>query len=58
MMVTDSNLLRANQRIKEGDFSINGINLQPIASTIEIGKKLAGYQAEVTVEAIRKALEN
>lgn len=57
-MVTDSNLLRANQRIKEGDFSINGINLQPIASTIEIGKKLAGYQAEVTVEAIRKALEN
>lgn len=58
MMVTDPNLVRANQRIKEGNFSINGVNLQPIAKTIEMGKKLAGYQAEVTVEAIKKALEN
>lgn len=38
MMGTDPNLVRANQRIKEGDFSINGVNLQPIAKTIEMGK--------------------
>lgn len=57
IMALNPNLVRATQRIKEGDFSINGVNLQPIAKTIEMGKKLAGYQAEVTVAAIRKALE-
>lgn len=57
IMALDPDLVRANQRIKEGDFSINGVNLQPIAKTIEMGKKLAGYQAEVTVAAVRKALE-
>jgi creatinine amidohydrolase len=58
IMALDPSLVRANQRIKEGDFSINGVNLHPIAKTIEMGKKLAGYQAEVTVAAIRKAFEN
>jgi creatinine amidohydrolase/Fe(II)-dependent formamide hydrolase-like protein len=58
MMVLNPELVRANQRIKEGNFSINGVNLQPTAKTIELGKKLAGYQATVTVEAIRKALNN
>ena len=58
IMVLDPTLVRAQQRIKEGNFSINGVNLLPVEKTIEIGKKLAGYQAEVTVEAIRKALKN
>lgn len=58
IMALNPDLVRANQRIKEEDFSINGVTLQPIAKTIEMGKKLAGYQAEVTVEAIRKALKN
>jgi creatinine amidohydrolase len=57
IMALDPALVRANQRIKEGDFSINGVNLQPITKTIEMGKKLAGYQAEVTVAAVRRALE-
>lgn len=57
IMALDPDLVRAKQRIKEGDFSINGVNLQPIAKTIALGKKLAGYQAEVTVAAIRKAFE-
>ena len=57
IMALNPDLVRATQRIKEGDFSINGVNLQPISKTIEMGKKLAGYQAEVTVAAIRKALE-
>jgi creatinine amidohydrolase len=58
IMALNPDLVRAHQRIKEGDFSINGVNLQPIAKTIEMGKKLAGNQAEITVAAIRKALEN
>jgi len=57
-MALDPALVRANQRIKARDFSINGVHLEPIAKIIEMGKKLAGYQAEVTVEAIRKALKN
>ncbi len=58
IMALNPALVRAQERIKEGDFSINGVNLLPIEKTIELGKKLAGYQAEVTVEAIRKALKN
>lgn len=58
IMALNPDLVRANQRIKEGDFSINGVSLLPVEKTIELGKKLAGYQAEVTVEAIQKALKN
>jgi creatinine amidohydrolase/Fe(II)-dependent formamide hydrolase-like protein len=58
IMALNPTLVRAQERIKEGEFSINGVNLLPVEKTIEMGKKLAGYQAEVTVEAIRKALKN
>lgn len=58
IMALNPTLVRARERIKEGDFSINGVNLLPIEKTIELGKKLAGYQAEVTVEAIHKVLKN
>lgn len=48
--------IRAEQRIKAGLYSINGVELGPIERTIEIGKKLVDYRADITVRAIRRAI--
>jgi creatinine amidohydrolase/Fe(II)-dependent formamide hydrolase-like protein len=56
IMALDPSHVRMNQRVKAGDFSINGVNLLPFDKTIELGKRLCNYQADVTVEAIKKAL--
>ena len=56
IMALNPTYVRMNERIKNGDFSINGVNLLPAEKTIELGKRLCNYQAEVTVEAIKKAL--
>jgi creatinine amidohydrolase/Fe(II)-dependent formamide hydrolase-like protein len=58
MMALDPTLVRMKQRIASGNFTVNGINLQPIDKTIELGKKLCNYQADITVDAINKALKN
>lgn len=54
--VVDPRHIRAEQRIKAGKFSINGVELQSIRAVVENGKKLAEYRATLTVEAIRKAI--
>lgn len=56
IMALNPTYVRMNQRIKNGDFSINGVNLLPVDKTIELGKRLCSYQADITVEAIKKAL--
>jgi len=58
MMALDPSLVRMNQRIKIGNFSINGVALLPPDKTIELGKKLCSYQADICVEAIKKRLSN
>jgi creatinine amidohydrolase len=49
--VVDPKLIRADQRAKAGQLSIHGVNLAPMAKTIEIGKKLAEYRAGITARA-------
>jgi hypothetical protein len=49
--VQDPKLIRMEQRIKAGLFSLHGVELAPIEKTIEIGRKLAAYRAEITAKA-------
>ena len=48
----DPKLIRMEQRIKAGLFSLHGVELAPIEKTIEIGRKLAAYRAEITARAL------
>jgi creatinine amidohydrolase len=56
MMVLDPTLVRMHQRIEAGNFSINGVDLAPPERTVELGNRLADYQATLTIAAIRAAL--
>jgi len=49
--VQDPKLIRMEQRIKAGLFNLHGVELAPIEKTIEIGRKLAAYRAEITARA-------
>ena len=51
--VQDSRLIRMEQRVKAGLFTLHGVDLAPIDRTIELGKKLAAYRAEITAKAFR-----
>ena len=54
LMAVDPRTIRMEQRIKAGNFRINGIDLAPAAKTIEWGRKIIDHRAEQTVQAIRK----
>jgi len=56
LMTVDPDTVRMKQRMAKGKFSINGVSLTPQAKTIEMGKKVVEYRANVAVEAIRKAI--
>jgi creatinine amidohydrolase len=49
-------LIRTEQRVAAGKYSINGFDMNPPGKTIENGRKLVEYRANITAEAIRKAL--
>jgi creatinine amidohydrolase/Fe(II)-dependent formamide hydrolase-like protein len=57
MMVVDPKTVRAKQRQAAGNFTINGVNLAPIDKTIEWGKKIVDYRAEIAVKAIRESID-
>lgn len=56
MMTVDPETVRMEERLAEGLFSINGVDMRPAAKTIENGKKLVDYRAEITVEAIEEKI--
>jgi creatinine amidohydrolase/Fe(II)-dependent formamide hydrolase-like protein len=56
MMTVDPVTVRMKQRIAADKFRINGVELAPVEKTIEWGKKLVEYRADVTVAAIKKAM--
>ncbi len=53
----DPDMIRADQRIEAGLFSINGVDMSPLETTIANGRKLVAYRAEITARAIRAAIE-
>jgi creatinine amidohydrolase/Fe(II)-dependent formamide hydrolase-like protein len=48
--------IRMKERQKAGKFAINGIPLDPIAKTIDNGRKIVEFRTAVTVAAIKKSL--
>jgi creatinine amidohydrolase len=50
--------IRMKERQKAGKFVINGVALDPIAKTIENGRKMVAFRTEATVAAIKKSFAN
>jgi creatinine amidohydrolase len=56
MMVVNPTYVRAKQRQAAGNFKINGVELAPVDKTIEWGRKIVDFRADLTVKAIRSAI--
>jgi creatinine amidohydrolase/Fe(II)-dependent formamide hydrolase-like protein len=56
MLFVDPTTVRMKERIAAGKFRINGVDLAPLEKTVEWGRKIVDYRAELTVAAIRKSL--
>ncbi len=54
--VQDPELIRARQREAVGRLDLHGVDLSPIARTVELGRSLAAYRAEITARAFRASL--
>ena len=57
MMITAPEEVRYEQRVDAGLASINGVNLQPLEATVELGRKMMAFRAALTAEAIRNAIQ-
>ena len=55
--VQDPKLIRAEQRIKAGLFTLHGVDLSPVSKTVELGGKLAVYRAGITARAFQNSLK-
>ncbi len=56
MMAVDPDSVRAKERIAAGRFHINGVDLAPTEKTIEWGRRIVDFRADVTVKAYRATL--
>jgi creatinine amidohydrolase/Fe(II)-dependent formamide hydrolase-like protein len=56
MMTVDPTTVRHKQRLAAKKASINGIDISSGEKTIEWGKKIVDYRADVTVKALKKAI--
>jgi creatinine amidohydrolase len=54
--VQNPQLIRMEQRVKAGLFSLHGVELAPIDKTLEVGRKLAEYRAGITAKAFQGSL--
>jgi len=52
MSVLDPTTIRFDQRVDAGLASINGISLEPLSETQELGRKLIEFRTRLTVDAI------
>jgi hypothetical protein len=50
-------LIRAEQRMKAGLFTLHGVDLAPVSRTVELGRKLAQYRAGITARAFQNSLK-
>jgi creatinine amidohydrolase len=48
--------IRMKERQKAGKFTISGIPLDPIAKTIENGRKMVAFRTDATIAAIKKSM--
>jgi creatinine amidohydrolase/Fe(II)-dependent formamide hydrolase-like protein len=54
--LVDPKHIRMDQRIRAGKFEVYGVDLGPIEKTLGAARRLVDYRADITVEAIRKAM--
>lgn len=54
--VQDPNLIRAEERLKTKQFSLHGVELAPLSKTVELGRRLAEYRAQITAAAFARSL--
>jgi creatinine amidohydrolase len=52
MSVLDPTTIRYEQRVAEGLASINGISLEPLSETQNLGRRIIEYRTGITVDAI------
>jgi creatinine amidohydrolase len=57
MLAVDPETVRFEQRISAGLASINGVELTPLGDRIEAGRRLNDFRADLTVEAIQRAID-
>lgn len=53
--VQDPRHIRMAERSDAGLFSLHGVDLAPINDTVELGRRLAAYRAEITARAFRRS---
>ncbi len=53
MSVIDPTSIRFDQRVEAGRASINGISLEPLSKTQELGRKIIEFRTQLTVDAIQ-----
>jgi len=58
MFITDPNSIRYEQRVKAGKATINGVSLADKTKNAELARKIVEFRANVTAEAIKKAIAN
>ncbi len=58
MFMDDPNSIRYNERVKAGKASINGVNIADKKKNTELGKQIIAFRADITVQAINKAIAN
>ncbi len=56
MTVDDPASVRYEQRVAAGKASINGLSIEDLEHTIEVGEKLLQFRVDTTVEAIKESL--
>jgi creatinine amidohydrolase/Fe(II)-dependent formamide hydrolase-like protein len=56
MTVEDPTSVRYEQRVAAGKASINGLSIEDLEHTIEVGKKLLQFRVDSTVEAIEASI--
>ena len=56
LMAADPKLVRLDERVAANKTTINGVSIVPKEKTIEMGRKIVEFRANVAVEAIKKAI--
>jgi creatinine amidohydrolase/Fe(II)-dependent formamide hydrolase-like protein len=56
MAVSDPEQIRYEQRVDAGLASINGVDIEPLEATVDLGRKMIDFRAELTARAIRAAI--
>ena len=58
MLVDDPKSVRYDERVKAGKATIDGFSLADRRRALELGREIVGFRAQVTVDAIKKAIAN